>query len=69
MTHEKKVQYLEIACNLQKIGINKRIADQIIVTYEAILKKGGDFALSDAVDIDMAIERKYTEKDLKNGKK
>jgi len=65
MKHEKKIQYLRIGLSLQNIGTNDRICDQIIRTYEGLLKKGGNFTLDDAVDIELAIEREYKAKELK----
>lgn len=61
MTHEEKVKLFKIACKMQNLGINERLADQIIVTYEAVLKKGSDFSLEDAIEIENAIARKYIE--------
>lgn len=65
MNHEKKVQYLRIGLALQNISTNDRVCDQIIRTYEAMLEKGGNFSLHDAVDIELAIEREYKAKQLK----
>ena len=65
MTHEEKTNYLRIALNLQNIGVNNETADRIITTYEKVLKLGGEFSVKDAVDIEMALDRKYKEKDLK----
>jgi hypothetical protein len=65
MTRKEKVNYFRIACNLQRIGVNERTADQIIETYETVMKLGGDFSLKNAVDIEVSIERKYKEKELK----
>jgi len=65
VTHEEKTNYLRIALNLQNIGVNNETADRIITTYEKVLKLGGEFSVKDAVDIEMALDRKYKEKDLK----
>ena len=67
MTHEKKVLYLKKALALQNIGINDRMADQILVTLDLIQEKQDDFTLRDAIEIDVAIDRKYKEKELKDG--
>lgn len=64
MTREEKAEYLRIALNLQKIGVNTQTADRIIETYEKILKKKGDFNIKDAVDIEMKMDRKYAKKKL-----
>ncbi len=68
MTEVEKVEYLRIALGLQKITVSSEIADRIIETYEAILKNKGDFNLKDAVDIELKMDRKYSEKRLKEKK-
>ena len=68
MTEVEKVEYLRIALGLQKITVSSEIADRIIETYEAILKNKGDFNLKDAVDIELKMDRKYSEKRLKEEK-
>jgi hypothetical protein len=40
------------------------MADRIIETYETILKKGGEFNIEDAVEIELRLDRKYKEKEL-----
>lgn len=59
MTHEEKVNYLRIALSLQKIGVDNRTADQVIMTYEKVQELGGEFTLKDAVEIETTIGRKY----------
>jgi hypothetical protein len=59
MTNEQKITYLRIALALQHIPITDRIADQVIVTYEKILEKGGEFNLKDAIEIEKNILLKY----------
>ena len=61
MTRDEQINYLRIALGLQKIGINNETADRIIETYEKVLKLKGKFSIKDAVEIEMAMERKYTE--------
>lgn len=64
MTRDEQVQHFRIALALQKIGVTDEIADRIIETYELLLKKGGKFSVHDAVDIQLRIDRKYTEKSV-----
>jgi Trm5-related predicted tRNA methylase len=61
---EEKVNYLRIALGLQRIGVDNETADRIIETYEAILRLGGKFSISDAVEIELSLDRKYRKKDL-----
>lgn len=64
MTIDKKAQYLRIGLALQHIGVTDETAERIIVTYEAVLEKGGDFSITDAVDIELALDRKHKEKSI-----
>lgn len=66
ISRNEKIQYLRIALSLQHIGIDDKMADRIIETYENVLRLGGNFKISDAVEIEFAIERKYSEKKIKN---
>ena len=59
ITKEEKIQFLKMALALQGICINERTSDQLVTTYEAIVKKGKNFRISDAVDIELGIVCKY----------
>lgn len=61
MTREEKINYLRIALGLQKIVVNDQISDRIIETYEKILKLEGEFSIKDAIEIEMAFDKKYAE--------
>jgi hypothetical protein len=61
MTREEKINYLRIALGLQKIVVNDQTSDRIIETYEKILKLEGEFSIKDAVEIEMAFDKKYAE--------
>ena len=64
MTQEEKINYLRIALALQHIGVSNETADRIIETYEAVLKKGGKFSVSDAVNIQYKLDKKYIKEKL-----
>lgn len=61
MRRDEQINYLRIALGLQKIGIDNEMADRIIETYEKILKLKGKFSIKDAVEIEMKMNKKYTE--------
>jgi hypothetical protein len=61
MTRDEQINYLRIALGLQKIGVNNETADRIIETYEKVLKLKGKFSIKDAVEIEMKMDKKYTE--------
>ncbi len=64
MTRDEKTRYLRVALALQKMGVTDEIADRIIETYEKVLELGGDFSVKDAVEIEIAMDRKYKELEL-----
>ena len=64
MTRKEQVSYLRIALSLQKIIVDDEIADRIIETYEKVLQLKGKFSVSDAVDIQMKMDRNYTKEKL-----
>lgn len=64
MTREEKVNYLRIALGLQKIGVSNEMADRIIETYEKVLELKDSFSIKDAVEIEISLDRKYSEKKL-----
>ena len=59
MTHEEKVNHTKSACKLQSLNIDEKTIDQIIMSYEVVLKKGRYFSTDDAFEIEYAIARKY----------
>ena len=59
---EEKVNYLRIGLALQKIGVDNRIAEAIILTYEKLMEKGGETDLLDVSRIEAAMEEKYSPK-------
>ena len=61
MKKSEQINFLRIALNLQKIGVNNETADRIIETYERVLLKRGDFTIKDAIEIEPQINKKYSE--------
>lgn len=64
MTLKEKTAYLRIALALQHIGVEDKTAEQIIITYEKILEKGGKFDIDDAVNIEFTLNKKYIKEKL-----
>jgi ElaB/YqjD/DUF883 family membrane-anchored ribosome-binding protein len=69
MIRDEQINYLRIALGLQKIVVDNEIADRIIETYEKILKLKGKFSVMDAVEIEMRIDKKYKDSQVKAQKK
>ncbi len=65
MERQKKIKYLRIALNMQNIGINEQLSDQVIETYEKMLSLGDAFTLSDAAIIEQHVKDKYAEPEKK----
>lgn len=63
LTNEEKITYMRLALNMQHIGVDDRMADQIVETYETILRIGHDFTIKDAVKIEKYIQNKYNNLD------
>jgi len=61
MKQDEKINFLRIALNFQKIGVDNQTADRIIETYERILLKRGDFTIKDAIEIETQMNKKYSE--------
>lgn len=66
MKQEEKINYLRIALGLQQLGISNEMADRIITTYEKILQLKGAFSITDAVQIELGLDKKYKEKEIEN---
>ena len=62
ITDDDKIQFLRIALQLQKVGVNNEISERIIKTYEQILLLKGDFSIMDAIKIEDSIKKKYNSK-------
>lgn len=59
MTYDQEINYMRLALQLQDIGCSNQMAETIVVTHRAVLKKKGRFSIDDAVRIRCGIEKKY----------
>ena len=64
MTREQKTEYLRIGLALQGVGVSKQFCERVVVTYDAILEKGGQFSIDDAVRIEYELDQKQAEKNI-----
>lgn len=64
MTKEQKTEYLRIGLALQGVGVNKEFCERVVTTYDAILEKGGQFNIEDAVKIEYELDKKQAEKNI-----
>jgi hypothetical protein len=65
MIQSKKVQYMRIGLSLCGIPVSDRVAEIIVEVNEGIQKKKGEFSITDAVDIELRVNRKYDKKKIK----
>jgi hypothetical protein len=68
MTHEEKISYMKVAAGIIGYNFHVQDLDMLVSIYDKILQKKGDTDLKDLVDIQIKIERKYKEVELKNKK-
>ena len=62
MTTEEKTQYTRIGLALVGIPANDATCEIIWRTVDGINEKKGEFSLRDAVDIEVKVKGKYTQK-------
>ena len=62
---ETKVTYLRIGLGLVNINAPESVIEKIVKVYDKILEKGGDFDIHDAVEIEVGVDGKYSEKEIK----
>jgi len=43
-------------------GVDNRVSETFILCYEGIVEKRGNFSISDSVNIQLAMDRKYRKK-------
>ena len=61
MTRSEQITYLRIALSLQKMPISDELADRLIETYEKLHELKGDFNVKHALEIELKMDKKYSE--------
>ena len=56
MTQEKKIEYMKLAAGMNGFTIQTDHMDLLITTYEAVIKKEGEFNVKDSVKIKFEVE-------------
>jgi hypothetical protein len=56
---------MRIGLSLCGIPVSDRVAEIIVEVNEGIQKKKGEFSITDAVDIELRVNRKYDKKKIK----
>jgi len=58
MTHEEKINYMRIACNMTGFPYNNQATDLLVSLYDGILEKKGKFSIDDQVRIEFATKER-----------
>lgn len=73
MTHEEKINYMRIACNLCRIGVDEKMIDTIVSLYDLVLSKEGNATMKDTAKVESDAELRAIKRDAiklpKNKKK
>jgi hypothetical protein len=67
-TEQEAINYLVMALALSGVSVNTYTADLIIETWKGICKKGGQFSISDACNIEFKIRNKHKSKTIVTAK-
>jgi len=65
LTNELKTTYLNLGLRLLNIDIDNRATELIWRCYDGILKKKGNYGLSDSIEIEIMVNGYYKEKQIK----
>lgn len=66
MTHEEKISYMKVAAGIIGYNFEKQGLDMLVSIYDKILEKKGETDLKDLVDIQLNVERKWKEIEIKD---
>lgn len=66
LSTDQKTNYTRIGLAMCGIAVNNKTSELIWRLQEGMYKKGGEFALSDSVDIEVLIDKKYAVKSPSN---
>jgi hypothetical protein len=65
MTNEDKISYMQVAAAVVGYSMDVKGLELLVTIYDKVLEKKGQTDLSDLVDIQISIDRKY--KAIENG--
>ena len=68
MTQDDKISYMKVAAGIIGYTFEKKGLEMLVSIYDKILDKKGQTDLSDLVDIQISIDMKYKEIELKKQK-
>jgi predicted SpoU family rRNA methylase len=66
---EKEINYFRIALGLQGISIDNEMSDRLVNTFRGVQSLGGNFSLDHAINIEMAMNKKYAAKRIAQRKR
>lgn len=59
MTHEEKINYMRIACQLSDLNMPPKLMDKMVSCYELVIKKEGKANISDIVKLNTEVEKRH----------
>jgi len=65
LTHEEKINYMRIACNIAGFGFNEKHTDSLVCIYENVISKGGAGSLEDIAKIETQVKKRADSKKRK----
>ena len=65
MTHEEKISYMKVAAGIIGYNFEKQGLDMLVSIYDKVLEKKGETDLKDLIEIQLNVERKWKEIEMK----
>lgn len=62
--HEKKLNYMQIGCNLAGFALETKHHDLLVSMYDLVTEKGGNAALDDIVRVSIGVEERDVKRQI-----
>lgn len=62
LSHEKKIDYLQLAAGICGFGIQEQHLDLLITIYEKVLIRKGEYSLDEMTHDKLEVDRRWEEK-------
>lgn len=69
MSHEEKVKYMRIACNLCRLGFDEKTIDVLVSLYDLVILKEGNATMMDTARVQAAAESREQQRNAPKPKK
>lgn len=68
MSHDEKINYMRIACNIAAFNLKNEHLDLLVSLYEIVVKKQGKTDVKDVIQIEKEVSERETERLIKKVK-